>query len=98
MSVIDGLLVAVVVLATAWWAVARHQWPAALERLSLGAVVLAAFTLAAEGVRWQLVPWQGLALAAGLAAGARRWRPGPTGRWARRFGRLGLLVGVLAGA
>ena len=97
-SVLDGLLVAVVVLATAWWAVARHQWPAALERLSLGAVAVAAFTLAAEGVRWQLVPWQGLALAAGLAAGARRWRPGLTGRWGRRFGRLGLLVGVLAGA
>ena len=29
-SVLDGLLVAVVVLSTAWWAVARHQWPAAL--------------------------------------------------------------------
>ena len=97
-SALDGVLVAVVVFVTAWWAVARQRWPAALERLSFGAVALATVTLAIEGLRWQVVPWQGLALAAGLAAGLRRWRPGRTGRWGRRLGRLGLLFGLLAGA
>ena len=97
-SALDGVLVAVAVVVTAWWAVARQRWPVALERLSFGAVAVATVTLASEGLRWQVVPWQGLALAAGLAAGLRRWRPGRAGRWGRRLGRLGLLVGLLAGA
>ena len=73
-SALDGVLVAVAVLVTAWWAVATQRWPAALECLSVGAVAVATVTLAIEGLRWQVVPWQGLALAVGLAAGLRRWR------------------------
>jgi hypothetical protein len=62
-SVIDGLMVVTALAAGLWWALSRRRRPAALEALSVGALLLAVITLAVDGVQWQLVRWQVLALA-----------------------------------
>jgi Platelet-activating factor acetylhydrolase, isoform II len=93
-SVIDGLLVVAVLAAALWWALSRRRLPAALEALSVGALVLAVITLAVGGVQWQLVPWQVLAVAVAAAAALRRWRPGHSRRWRRVIARGVLLVGL----
>ena len=80
MSVIDGLMVVAALTAALWWALSRRRRPAALELLSVAALVLAVTTLAIDGVQWQLVPWQVLALAVTVAAALRRWRPGHSRR------------------
>src|SRR2546426_6604796 len=67
----------VVALATGlWWGFARGRRQALLELFSVAALALAVATLVADGVRWQLVPWQVLALAVAAAPAPRRWRPG----------------------
>jgi Platelet-activating factor acetylhydrolase, isoform II len=93
-SIIDGLLVVAALAAGLWWALSRRRRPAALEALSVGALVLAFITLAVDGVQWQLVPWQLLALAVTAAAALRRWRPGHSRRWRRVIGRGVLVVGL----
>jgi dienelactone hydrolase len=93
-SVIDGLMVVAALAAGLWWALSRRRRPAALEALSLGALLLALVTLAVDGIHWQLVPWQILALAATAAAALRRWRPGHSRRWRRVIGRGVLVVGL----
>src|SRR5690349_11027949 len=99
MSLLDRLLVAVVVVSAVWWACSRHRRPAALERLSVVAPVLAALTVVFDaGPRWQLVPWQALAVGVGLAAALRLWRPGRSRRAVRIAGRGALGVGVVVGA
>jgi predicted dienelactone hydrolase len=101
MSLLDRLLIAVVLLSALWWAASRHRRPGALARLSVAAPVLAAATLVFDdGPRWQLVPWQALAVAIGLAGALRHWRPGRSRRVARVAGRgavgLGVVIGGLA--
>jgi hypothetical protein len=93
-SVIDGLTVVVALAAGLWWALSRRRRPAVLEALSVGALVLALITLAVDGVQWQLVPWQVLALAVTGAAALRRSRPGHSRRRRRVIGRGALVVGL----
>src|SRR4051812_16097333 len=81
MSFFDRLLIAVVAITALWWAFSRHRRPAALQRVSAAAPALAAATLIFdEGPRWQLAPWQALAVGVGLAAALRQWRPGRSRR------------------
>ena len=99
MSLLDRVLVAVVLLSALWWACSRHRRPAALGRLSAVAPVLAAASVVFDaGPRWQLVPWQALAVGVGLAAALRHWRPGRSRRALRVAGRGALGVGVVVGA
>src|SRR3954447_15947000 len=98
MSLPDRLLVAAVLISALWWACSRHRRPAALQRLSAVAPVLAAATLIFDGgPRWQLVPWQGLAVGVALAAALRRRRPGRSRRPVRIAGRGALAAGVVLG-
>src|SRR3954469_10391898 len=99
MSLLDRLLVAVALLSALWWACSRHRRPAALQRLSAVAPVLAAATfIFDDGPRWQMVPWQALAVGVGLAAALRRRRPGRSHRSVRVAGRGVFGVGVVVGA
>jgi predicted dienelactone hydrolase len=97
MSILDTLLIIAGLTAALWWAVSRHRRPAVLEAFSLAAASLTVLTLALEDTRWQLVPWQVLAVAVAAAAALRRRRPGHSRRWRRVIGR-GLLVAGLAAA
>src|SRR3954447_2708076 len=99
MSLPDRLLVAAVLISALWWACSRHRQPAALQRLSAVALVLAAATVIFDGgPRWQLVLWQGLAVGVALAAALRYWRRGRSRRAVRILGRGALAVGVFLGA
>src|SRR3954451_18421146 len=72
MSLVDRLLIAVVLISALWWAFSRHRRPAALQRLSAVAPALAVATLIFDdGPRWQLIPWQALAVAIACAAALR---------------------------
>lgn len=97
MSILDRLLIVTALTAALWWAVSRNRRPAALEAFSFAAAFLTVLTLALEDMRWQLVPWQVLALAVAAAAALRRWRPGHSRRWRRVIGRSLLVVGLAAG-
>ena len=102
MSLLDRLLVAVVLISALWWACSRHRRPAALQRLSAVAPALAAATVIFDGgPRWQLVPWQALA----VGVGARRraapvasgpFAPGGAGRSAAARSAVGVVLGALA--
>jgi dienelactone hydrolase len=96
-SVIDAVLVITAFVAAGWWAVARSRLSQVLGVLSLVALAFAAVTLVADGVHWQLVPWQVIATACAGAAIVRWWRPGHSRRWTRMLGRLGLLAATAAG-
>jgi predicted dienelactone hydrolase len=99
MSLLDRLLVAAVVVSALWWAFSRHRRPAALQRLSVVAPVLAVATvLLDDGPRWQMVPWQALAVGVCVVAGVRRLRPGRSRRPVRVLGRAALGAGVVVGA
>ena len=81
MSLLDRLLIAVVLISALWWACSRHRRPAALQRLSAVAPALAAATVIFDdGPRWQMVPWQALAVGVALppayVSGARAFAPG----------------------
>src|SRR5712691_7928212 len=95
MSILGTLLIVTALTAALWWAVSRNRRPAVLEAFSFAAPLLAVLVLALEDMRWQLVPWQVLAVAVAAAAALRRWRPGHSRRWRRVIGRS-LLVAVLA--
>src|SRR3954451_17660854 len=98
MSLPDRLLVAAVLISALWWAFSRHRRPAALQRLSAVAPVLAAATLIFDdGPRWQLVPWQALAVGVALAAAWRRPRPVRSRRSVRIAGRGALAAGMVIG-
>src|SRR5437016_5445335 len=97
MSILDTLLVGIALIAAVWWEVSRHRRPAALEAFSFAALLLAVLTLALEDMRWQLVPWQILALAVAAPAALRRWRPGHSRRWRRVIARTLLVAGLTAG-
>jgi dienelactone hydrolase len=88
---IDTVMVVVTLAAGLWWGSARRRRPALLEVFSIVALALAGTTLVTEGLRWQLVPWQLLAVAVAGAAALRRWRPGRSRRW-RRVAARGVLV------
>src|SRR3989442_12025209 len=83
MSAPDTLLIVPALPAALWWAVSRHRHPAVLEAFSFAAAFLTVLTLALEGMRWQLVPWQVLALAVAAAAALRPLRPGHSPPWRR---------------
>ena len=97
MSVIDSVLMITAFVAAAWWAVARSRLPVALGVWSLVALGLATVTLVAQGLHWQLVPWQLVATACAAAAALHWWRPGHSRRWHRVLGRLGLLASLTLG-
>lgn len=97
MSILDTLLVCIALIAAVWWAVSRRRRPAVLEAFSFAALLLAVVTLALEDLRWQLVSWQTLAVAAAAAAALRRWRPGRSRRWRRVIARIALVIGVASG-
>jgi hypothetical protein len=84
MTVLDRSMVAVALAAALWWAVSRRRQPSALEALSVGALVLAVATVVVDGLHWQLVPWQVLAVAVATAAALRRFRPGHSAPLAAR--------------
>ncbi len=96
MSLLDRLLIAVVLVSALWWACSRHRRPAALQRLSAVAPALVAATVIVDvGPRWQMVPWQALAIGVAVAAGLRWWRPGRSRRAVRVLGRGALGLGVV---
>src|SRR3954468_14391385 len=98
MNLPDRLLVAAVLISALWWACSRRRRPAALQRLSAVAPVLAAAALIFDGgPRWQLVPWQALAVGVALAAALRRRGPGRSRRPVRIAGRGALAAGVVLG-
>src|SRR6266849_2308777 len=74
-STIDRIMIIVTVASVVWWLISRRRRPKALAALSVGALVMAVATVALEGVVWQLVPWQFLAVAVTGAAALRHWRP-----------------------
>ena len=94
---ISTVMVVVALVAGLWWGFSRRRHRAMLELVSVAALVLAVATLVVEGLRWQLVPWQVLALAVAVAAALRRWRPGHSRRWRRVAGRGALVVGLALG-
>lgn len=96
-SAIDSGLMITAFVAAAWWGVARSRLPVALGVSSFVALGLAAVTLVAKGLHWQLVPWQLVATACAVAASLRWWRPAHSRRWNRVLGRLGLLAGLIVG-
>jgi dienelactone hydrolase len=98
MSLLDRLLIAAILVSAIWWACSRHRQTSVLQRLSALALALAAGTAIFDGPRWQMVPWQALAVGVGVAAALRHWRPGRSRRAVRVVGRSALGVGVLAGA
>ena len=98
MSPLDRLLVLVVLVAAPWWAFSRRRRPEQLGRLSAAAVALAAATVVLDGPRWQMVPWQALAVAVGAAAALRHGRPGRSRRALRVIGRGALALGLAVGA
>src|SRR5919201_867191 len=97
MNVVHGFLMVIAVVGALWWAFARGRFPRALAVLSLVSLGLAAVTVVAQGLHWQLVPWQVLATACAAAATLRWWRPGHSRRWNRVLGRVGLLTGLALG-
>ena len=80
---ISTVMVVVTFVAALWWAFFRGRRQALLELVSMAALALAVATLVVEGLRWQLVLWQALALAVVAAAVLRRRRPGHSRRWRR---------------
>ena len=97
MNVLELPLIVVATLSALWWAFARHRAPVALEWLSLAGLGLAVLATALEGVHWQLVPWQLLALACAVVALLRRQRLARSRRVVRVFGRAALVLGIFAG-
>jgi hypothetical protein len=96
MNVLESLLILVATLSALWWAFARHRAPVALEWLSFAGLGLGVLAVALEGVHWQLVPWQLLALACGAVALLRRQRLAHSRRVVRVVGRAALMLGILA--
>ncbi len=94
---VDTVMVVITLATGLWWGFSRHRHKAVLGAFSIAAAALAGATLLAEGPRWQLVPWQVLALAVAAAAALRRWRPGHSRRWRRVVGRGALVVGLALG-
>jgi hypothetical protein len=97
MSILDRLLIVTALTAALWWALSRNRRQAVLEAFSVAPSVLTVLTLALEDMRWQLVPWQVLAVAVAAAAALRRWRPGRSRRWRRVIARCLLVAGLAAG-
>src|SRR4051812_30529387 len=97
MSWLDGALIGVALVLVVWWGCARGLRRDLLVGLSLIGLLLAAVTLAVEGPRWQLMPWQLITLLAALAVALSRLRPGRSGPRSRALGRLGLVAAAIAG-
>src|SRR5438067_10340337 len=97
MNMLESVLMLAATLAALWWAFARHRAPLALEWLSLAGLGLGVLVLALEGVHWQLVPWQLLALACAAVALLRRQLLARSRRVVRVFGRAALVLGIFAG-
>src|ERR1700704_6273048 len=97
MNVLESPLILAATLSALWWAFARHRAPVALEQVSLVGLGLGVLAVALEGVHWQLVPWQLLALACAAVAALRRQRLARSRRLFRVVGRAALMLGGLAG-
>jgi predicted dienelactone hydrolase len=96
-SSIDRIMIIVTLVSAVWWAVSRRR-PEALAALSACALMSAVGSLTFEGLVWQLVPWQLLAVAVAGAAALRRRRPGRSRRWHRVVGRAVAVIAVALGA
>jgi hypothetical protein len=72
-SFLDSAVVVGASAAAVWWIAARDRAPRVLDRLSLGALALAALARVVQGPRWQLVVWQLVALIVAVFAGLRMW-------------------------
>src|SRR5438093_9343025 len=94
---ISTVMVVVTLAAGLWWGFLRGRRQALLELVSVAALALAVATLVVQGLRWQLVLWQALALAVVAAAVLRRRRPGHSRRWRRVAARGVLVVGLALG-
>ena len=95
---VSTVMIVVALAAGLWWGFARQRCRARLQLFSAAALTLAITTLVVEGLRWQLVPWQVLALAVAAAAVVRRWRPGRSRRWQRVAARGMLVIGLTFGS
>jgi predicted dienelactone hydrolase len=96
MSITDRILIVVTLVTALWWLVARRRHRLALDAASAAALVAAAGTLAVDGITWQLVPWQLLAVAVSAAAWMRR-RGRRSHRLQRVVGRAAIFVVLLLG-
>jgi hypothetical protein len=74
MRILDTLLIVPTLITALWWAVSRHRRAAVLEAFSFAAASVTVLMPALEDMRWQLVPWQVLAVAVAAAAALRRRR------------------------
>src|SRR5215210_4488473 len=97
MNVLESVLILVATLSALWWAFARHRASVALEWLSFAGLCLGVLAVALEGVHWQLVPWQLIALACAAVGLLRRQRLARSRRVVRVVGRAALMLGILAG-
>lgn len=95
---VSTVMIVVALAAGLWWGFARQRCRPRLQLFSVAGLTLAVTTLVVEGLRWQLVPWQVLALAIGAAAALRRWRPGRSRRWRRVAARGVLVIGLAFGS
>ena len=97
MSTLDRIFVVVTLTTALWWALSRRRRPQILGVLSIGALIGALATISVEGIRWQLVPWQAIAVSVAAAATLRHSRPGRSRRWRRVIGRNVLMFLLAAG-
>jgi predicted dienelactone hydrolase len=97
MSTLDRIFVVVTLTTALWWALSRLRRPQILRVMSIAALVGALATIAVEGIRWQLVPWQAIAVSVSAAAALRHSRPGRSRRWRRVIGRTVLMFLLAAG-
>ena len=99
-ATISFLDTAVVIAASAsalWWIKGRDRLPATLNRLSLGALAVAALARVIQGPRWQVVMWNLVAVLVAAMAGLKMWRPGRSIKLTRILGRTVLVVTMLIG-
>src|ERR1700716_771839 len=92
MSTLDRIFVVVTLTTALWWALSRRRRPQILRVLSIGSLVGALATIAVEGIRWQLVPWQAIAVSVAAAAALPHSPPGRSPRWRRFIGRAVLML------
>jgi dienelactone hydrolase len=96
-SFFDTAVVVAAAASALWWVRGRDRMPATLDRLSLGALALAAAARVIQGPRWQLVMWNLVALLVAAFAGLRMWRPGHSMKLTRIVGRAALVITMFIG-
>ena len=95
---LDAVVVVVSFVAAVWWIAARNRFPRVLERLSLGALAIAALARIIQGPRWQLTAWQLVAVLVATFASLRMWRSDHSLKLTRILGRFVLVMTLLVGS